>query len=162
MKGRKITDDVRQYDPLFGKIIDELDSLGKEHYGAESQRFNTTEREQAVMNDVNALLAQGYTEVLVLKALLTCTNNWGTFEIARLTMFQHMLLEAIDAGALEPDNHFAWDIMEIAALNNDPELFMTDMERYYDLLATAAEEGNAIALDIMNTIWEPENIIEED
>lgn len=46
--------------------------------------------------------------------------------------------------------------------NNDPEEFMTDMERYYDILATAAEEGNEIALDIMNTIWEPEQIIEED
>lgn len=39
---------------------------------------------------------------------------------------------------------------------------MTDMERYYDILAKAAEEGNEIALDIMNTIWEPEQIIEED
>ena len=39
---------------------------------------------------------------------------------------------------------------------------MTDMDRYYDLLASAAEEGNEDALDIMNTIWPPEQLIEED
>ena len=32
----------------------------------------------------------------------------------------------------------------------------------YDLLATEAERGNATALDLMNEIWPPEQIIEED
>ncbi len=44
----------------------------------------------------------------------------------------------------------------------NPEIFMDDTELYYDLLAIGAEEGSDIARDIMNAIWEPENIIEED
>ncbi len=32
----------------------------------------------------------------------------------------------------------------------------------YDLLADESEGGNALALDVMNEIWPPENIIEED
>ena len=55
-----------------------------------------------------------------------------------------------------------FETVPLEQINNDPEEFMTDMERYYDILATADEEGNEIALDIMNAIWEPEQIIEED
>ncbi len=32
----------------------------------------------------------------------------------------------------------------------------------YDLLADESEGGNTLALDVMNEIWPPENIIEED
>ena len=49
-----------------------------------------------------------------------------------------------------------------AATNNDPEEFIDDKTLYYDLLSSAAESGITVALDIMDRIWEPENIIEED
>lgn len=97
-----------------------------------------------------------------LAALLASTDNWQTCEIVRMERFREILLEGIDLGCLAPDMDFSWEILEIAAKNNDPTEFMTDMERYYDILATASEEGNTIALDIMNQIWEPEQIIEED
>lgn len=97
-----------------------------------------------------------------LKALLAACDNWTTFEIVRLKQFKEILLKGIDKGCLLHDENYAWQIMEIAATNNDPAEFMDDMERYYDILATAAENGNTIALDIMNRIWEPEQIIEED
>lgn len=50
----------------------------------------------------------------------------------------------------------------MAATNNDPNEFIDDKDLYYDLLATAAEEGCDEARDIMNEIWPPEQIIEED
>ena len=40
--------------------------------------------------------------------------------------------------------------------------FKEKLNHYYDILCTAAEAGNNIALNLMNTIWEPEQIIEED
>lgn len=97
-----------------------------------------------------------------LNALLAASDNWTTFEIVRLEQFKKILLKGIGKGCLLHDVDYAWQIMEVAATNNDPAEFMDDMERYYDILATAAENGNTIALDIMNRIWEPEQIIEED
>lgn len=97
-----------------------------------------------------------------LAALIMSCDNWDTFEIVRMEQFKKILLKGIEKGCLLHDEDYAWQIMEIAAANNDPTEFMDDMERYYDILATAAEHGNTIALDIMNQIWEPEQIIEED
>lgn len=97
-----------------------------------------------------------------LKALLSACNNWHTAKIVRLGQFQEILLEGIEKGALAPDDETGWSWLKVAAETNDPETFMTDMDRYYDLLASAVENGNTDALDIMNTIWEPEQIIEED
>lgn len=52
----------------------------------------------------------------------------------------------------------------LAASNNwNRYLFVREsIFREILILATAAESGNLIARDIMNDIWEPENIIEED
>ena len=82
--------------------------------------------------------------------------------MTRMSHFKAILLEGIEKGCLAPQCDLAWQWLEMAATNNDPTLFVDDMDLYYDLLATAAEKGNSIALDIMNTIWEPEQIIEED
>ena len=82
--------------------------------------------------------------------------------MVRMSQFRQILLEGIDCGALAPDDDAGWEWLYAAAECNDPQEFMTDMDRYYDLLASAAEEGNEDALDIMNTIWPPEQIIEED
>ena len=79
-----------------------------------------------------------------------------------MSHFRHILLEGIDKGCLAPDQEEAWDWMEAAAGNNDPAEFMDDTERWYDILMTATEEGNTIARDIMDRIWEPEQTIDED
>lgn len=63
---------------------------------------------------------------------------------------------------LVPGNEYAWEWIGSAATNNDPEEFIDDKTLYYDLLSSAAESGITVALDIMDRIWEPENIIEED
>ena len=52
--------------------------------------------------------------------------------------------------------------MEVAAKYNNPACFMEDMDLYYEVLDTAASHGVAEAIDIMSSIWEPEQIIEED
>lgn len=97
-----------------------------------------------------------------LYALLAASDNWFTLEIVRPEQFKEILLEGIDKGCLEPNIDYAWQIMDLAAQHNDPTGFMDDMDRYYDILATATKAGNPVALDIMNQIWEPEQIIEED
>ena len=111
---------------------------------------------------LNEAINGGMVEVYPLKALLAASNNWATGLIVRRGLFQNILLEGIEKGCLAPDKEVAWEWLDTAAVNNDPTFFMTDMERYYDILCTAAEAGNNIALNLMNTIWEPEQIIEED
>ena len=39
---------------------------------------------------------------------------------------------------------------------------MEDMDLYYEVLDTAASHGVVEAIDIMSSIWEPEQITEED
>lgn len=123
---------------------------------------HTTAREQAVIDAIDALIVQGNAELYVTKALLHGSNNWSTFLLVRPGLFRDILLEGIEKGALGPECQTAWEWMEIASLNNDPAEMMDDMERYYDLLATAAEAGRTEALDIMDAIWEPENCQDED
>lgn len=90
------------------------------------------------------------------------SNNWHSAKILRLGLFQDILLEGIEKGALAPDDAQGWEWLKVAAESNDPSEFMPDMEHYYDLLASAAEAGDTNALDIMNEVWPTEQIIEED
>lgn len=148
---------------LYNQAIDLLIEISNEHAKADKSIYSeTTEQEQQVLDLLDKAIEGGFVEAYPLKALLFASNNWSKCIIARIGFFQDILLEGIEKGCLEPDKHLAWEWLEAAATNNDPEEFMTDMEHYYDILATAAENGNDIALDIMNTIWEPEQIIEED
>ena len=84
-----------------------------------------------------------------MKALLAASNDWNTGLITRMGLYRNILLEGIECGALVPGNEYAWEWIGSAATNND-------------LLSSAAEFGITVALDIMDRIWEPENIIEED
>lgn len=90
-----------------------------------------------------------------LNALIAACDNWTTFEIVRMNQFKKILLKGVSKGCLLHDVDYAWQIMETAAINNDPAEFMDDKELYYSILATAAENGNTVALDIMNKIWKP-------
>lgn len=128
----------------------------------ETHFANTTHDEAVVLRLLDELIARGDMELYVLKAILVASNNWSTGEFVRPSFFRDILLEGVDKGCLSPKSDNAWQWLEIAAENNDPAEFMDDMERYYDILATATEAGNQIARDIMDRIWEPEQIIEED
>ncbi len=119
-------------------------------------------KEYIVKHFVDFDIERGYTGMWVAKALLESCSNWKTMEIFHWARFRHFLLKGVEAGALQPANRIGWEWMEIAARNNDPEKFMEDIDRYYDILADAHEHGITEATDIMNTIWEPENCQEED
>lgn len=122
----------------------------------------TTRLEEEALMLLDKAIADGILEAYPLKALLAASNNWSTCTIVRPGIFQQILLEGIDKGCLSPEKHRSWEWMDVAASNNDPSDFMYDMERFYDILATASENGNTIAGEIMDSIWEPEQIIEED
>ena len=122
----------------------------------------TTRLEERALRLLDRAIAGGMIEAYPLKALLEASNNWATCVIVRPGLFRLVLLEGIGLGCLAPDKTLAWEWMETAAVNNDPATFMDDMDRYYDLLADAAENGVAEARRLMDRIWEPEQIIEED
>lgn len=140
--------------------FDLLESItGKHSAGDMSSTLND---EQEVLNKVNEAIEAGDIELYPMKALLAASNDWNTGLITRMGLYKNILQEGVERGALSPENEYAWEWIGGAATNNNPEEFIDDKTLYYDLLSTAAESGVTIALDIMNRIWEPENIIEED
>lgn len=146
-------------DRMFDILKEICDKHAREH---KSYYPETTGKEILALRLLDEVIKEGCIELYVLKALLCASNDWSTGIFVRPSLFREILLEGIEKGCLAPENEEAWSWIETAAGNNDPSEFMDDMERWYDILATAAGEGNGIALDIMNTIWEPEQIIEED
>jgi len=145
---------------FYDQLFDTLEQVITVHRKGDTH--STTDLEQHVLTMTDEAIKAGDAELYPMKALLTASNDWSTCIITRISIYRDILLDGIEAGALAPGNDYAWQWISLAAENNDPEEFADDMERWYDLLATAAEGGNHDALDIMNRIWEPENIIEED
>ncbi len=119
-------------------------------------------RQEELLRMVDADIESGCSGMWVCKALLESCRDWSTCEITYLDRFKCLLLEAIDHGALAPDNIIGWDWMDIAVRNNDPAKFMDDTLLFYDILAEAGEHGISGAFDIIDMIWEPENCQEED
>lgn len=120
------------------------------------------ELKQETIQCLDMAIAQGMSGAYPLKALLQTSDNWVSSKIERLQEFRDILLQGVDNGALAPDNEAGWKWLYSAYLYNDPAEFMTDMDRYYDLLMDATAEGDQNAREIMDSIWEPEQIIEED
>lgn len=149
--------------PLYARTIRLLNKIMDLHKAMDPRKADTTKAEQKVLDMLDELIYKnGRTDLYPLKALLDASNDWSTGQIVRISHFRHILLEGIDKGCLAPDQEEAWDWIENAAKNNDPAEFMDDTERWYDILMTATEEGNTIARDIMDRIWEPEQTIDED
>lgn len=119
-------------------------------------------KEMPAVETIDRLIEGGRVDLYPLKALVASAASGDPWKINDFDLFRKILLEGIDNGCLAPDMDAAWNILDRASESNDPALFMDDTERFYDILATAVEEGNYTALDIMNLIWEPEQIIEED
>lgn len=140
--------------------FDLLEGIAEKHRTGDMS--STLNDEQEVLNKVTEAIEAGDIELYPMKALLAASNDWNTGLITRMGLYKNILLEGVGHGALSPENEYAWKWIEAAATNNDPEEFIDDKTLYYDLLSTAAESGVTIALDIMDRIWEPENIIEED
>ena len=145
---------------LPDSTFDLLESIATKH--RDGDYTSTTEDERKVLDQIGAAIKDGDIELYPMKALLAASNDWNTGLITRMGLYKNILLEGIDKGTLAPGNEYAWEWIGAAATNNDPEEFVDDKTLYYDLLSTAAESGVTIALDIMDRIWEPEDIIEED
>ena len=149
---------VPNYAELWSMIAD----LGCDEQGEKEERYALTARKMDILHFIDKAIERGNTGLYVAKALLTEYNNWGTCQINNLHFFRQQLLEGIECGCLAPDNHYGWEWMEVASKYNNPTDFMENMELYYDLLNSAASHGVVEAIDIMDAIWEPEQIIEED
>lgn len=146
---------------FYDRLSDTFEDIIRKH--KEGDLRSTTQEEQLVMDMIDEAIKEGDTEMYPMKALLSASNNWDTLKIVRISFFREILLEGVEAGALAPTNDFAWLWLRQATVNNDAEeLFEDDIERYYNLMMDAAENGNEDALYISELIWEPENIIEED
>ena len=149
--------------PLYYQALDVVLRVSREHEKEFRSVYPATTRlEERALRLLDRAIAGGMIEAYPLKALLEASNNWATCVIVRPGLFRLVLLEGIGLGCLAPDKTLAWEWMETAAVNNDPATFMDDLDRYYDLLADAAENGVAEARRLMYRIWEPEQIIEED
>lgn len=148
--------------PNYAELWNMIVSLGCDELDKKEERWILTNRKKKILHFIDKAIEKGNTGLYVAKALLSIYNNWGTCEIDCIECFQKALLKGIDCGCLAPDNYFGWEWMEVASKYNDPTYFMNDMELYYEVLYAAVEHGVVEAIDIMNTIWEPEQIIEED
>lgn len=148
--------------PNYAGLWNMIASLGRDELDEKEEKYMLTARKKEILHFIDKAIGKGNTGLYVAKALLTEYNNWGTCEINCIQSFRHELLKGIERGCLAPDNHFGWEWMEVATKYNDPSGFMEDMELYYEVLDTAAKHGVVEAIDIMNSIWEPEQIIEDD
>ncbi len=148
--------------PNYAELWNMIADLGMEEIEGKGEKHEQTARKREILHFIDKAIGKGNTGLYVAKALLTIYNDWGTCKIGYLDGFRNGLLEGIGKGCLAPDNLYGWEWMEVATKYNDPADFLEDMELFYDVLATAAGEGCVEALDIMNDIWEPEQIIEED
>lgn len=148
--------------PGYAELWSMIAKLGCDELNGKEEKHILFARKKAILHFIDKIIEQGNTGLYVAKALLTEYNNWGTCKINSLHFFRQQLLEGIERGCLTPDNHFGWEWLEVATKYNDPADFMEDIELFYEVLDTAACYGVVEAIDIMNSIWEPEQIIEED
>ena len=148
--------------PNYIGIWNMIASLGHDEMEGETDSCILAARKKEILHFIKIAIEHGNTGLYVAKALLNLYNDWSTCKISNLSAFQKELFEGIEHGCLTPDNYYGWEWLEVATKYNDPACFMEDMDLYYELLDTAASRGVAEAIDIMNSIWEPEQIIEED
>ena len=148
--------------PDYIGIWNMIASLGRDEMERKTERCILAAQKNEILHFIEIAIEHGNTGLYVAKALLTIYNDWSTCEISDLHTFQKKLLEGIEHGCLAPDNYYGWEWLEVAAKYNNPACFMEDMDLYYEVLDTAASHGVVEAIDIMNSIWEPEQIIEED
>ena len=148
--------------PDYIGIWNMIASLGRDEKERKTERSILAARKNEILHFIEIAIEHGNTGLYVAKALLNIYNDWSTCKISDLHAFQKKLLEGIEHGCLAPDNHYGWEWLEVATKYNNPDCFMEDMDLYYEVLDTAASHGVVEAIDIMSSIWEPEQIIEED
>ena len=148
--------------PNYAELWSMIAKVGCDELEGKEERRALTARKKYILHHIKKAIEHGNTGLYLTDALLSIYNNWGTCEIDNIRFFREKLLKGIERGCLAPDNHYGWEWLEVASRYNDPADFMEDMEMYYEVLDTAAGYGVVEAIDIMDSIWEPEQIIEED
>ncbi len=148
--------------PDYIGIWNMIASLGHDEMEGKTDSCILAAQKKEILHFIEIAIEHGNTGLYVAKALLNLYNDWSTCKISDLYTFHKELLEGIEHSCLAPDNCYGWEWLEVAAKYNNPASFMEDMDLYYELLDSAASHGVVEAIDIMNSIWEPEQIIEED
>ncbi len=155
--------------PLCCETLKQVAHITRLHRASGSNRnAETTAAEQTVLDNLKTLIEEhGRGDLVVLRARLSATNNWGNWVLQRPTLFAIMVQEGIDRyGCLAPDRVADWKILEHLSQVNDPTDFIEDKDVYYDILSTAVEEGNSTVSDIASVLrdnfWEPEEVNDED
>ena len=148
--------------PDYIGIWNMIASLGRDEMEGKTDSCILAAQKKEILHFIEIAIEHGNTGLYVAKALLNLYNDWSTCKISDLYTFHKELLEGIEHSCLAPDNCYGWEWLEVAAKYNNPASFMEDMDLYYELLDSAASHGVVEAIDIMNSIWEPEQIIEED
>ncbi len=155
-----------QKDPVHSELLDmyfEIQQAHREHDG-NWREANTTEAEQALLDRISALIEKGKVEYYPMKALLFSCNDWYSLRMTRPGLYKDMLKEGLEKDCLNLNNKVAWFWFLVAASaeGNDAEEFIDDKELYYKMLSDALEAGYEGAAYVINSIWEPEQEIEED
>ena len=148
--------------PDYIGIWNMIASLGHDEMEGKTDSCILAAQKKEILHFIEIAIEHGNTGLYVAKALLNLYNDWSTCKISDLYTFHKELLEGIEHSCLALDNCYGWEWLEVAAKYNNPASFMEDMDLYYELLDSAASHGVVEAIDIMNSIWEPEQIIEED
>ncbi len=137
-----------------------MEESGESDIRVEKLKAETLDFFKSLVNDYEQ------TDFYMWYALLMCSDDWGSYKLARPEMFIECVDYAVDQGCLTPDDKIGWLVMELACYENDPTDFISDKEQYYNLLSDAQEQGDEevseAAGKIIDIIWHPENIKEED
>lgn len=138
----------------YNRAIAIVKRVGTEHERRGSWQPETmAEEKKEALALLDKSIESGEPQAYVLKALLAASDDWSTFTIVRFDLFREILLKGVDHDALSPDCTNAWQVMGIAAANNNPARFMKDIIRYLDILTEASGAGVKDAWDIMCLIW---------
>ncbi len=155
--------------PLCCETLKQVAHITRLHRTSGSNHnTETTAREQTVLDNLKTLIEEhGREDLVLLRARLSAGNNWGNWVLQRPSLFAIIVQEGIDRyGCLAPDRVADWKMFEHLSWANDPTDFIEDKDVYYDILSTAVEEGNSTVSDIASTlrdtIWEPEDVMDED
>ncbi len=145
------------------KLINEVVSIHREVGGYIDN--GCIEKEQKVVDNLQRLIEEyGHHDLYLYRSFLMACNNWYRNIVTRGSGFKIDLLDAVNHyGALSPGDSIGWMVMQEVVLKNPRLDFMDDMDRFYDIVSTAVEEGDQevfdMALEVRNAIWEPEETV---
>ncbi len=173
LRAKNVVDPVEYEDTEAGRLrketFDLLSQVETTHRDFDGNLFNiTNDQEQKVLDNMKELIEKyGHNDLYLYRAALTACNNWATMMLVRPSSFSNDLADAIyHYGSLAPEREIDWTILQKVAEANPDMYFIEGMEKLYDIICTAIEQGDETvaycATVVRDIIWEPENPIDED